>query len=190
MKKIKKWLVIMLSAVMAFATFGLVSCGDSTENSSSLDSISSETDNSSSEGNSVDPEELGTFYTLQEAYEIGDITFEDLLNIAYYSGNEVYNTDTFKDFEPKKKQELNEEVALVLKFALAEEHNKNVKDEEKKINVDGFIISYYGCYNELHAFEDSHMDILESEVITEEWETIDGICFKYTSSSRIKLWKR
>ncbi|MBQ9714489.1 MAG: hypothetical protein IJV83_04120 [Clostridia bacterium] len=51
MKKIKKWLVVMFSALMAFATFGLVSCGDDTENSSSLDSISSETDNSSSEGN-------------------------------------------------------------------------------------------------------------------------------------------
>ncbi|MBQ9714492.1 MAG: hypothetical protein IJV83_04135 [Clostridia bacterium] len=170
MKNLKKWLVVMLSAVMAFATFGLVSCGDDTENSSSQESISSETDNSSSEENSVDPEELGTFYTLQEAYDNSYISHDNLQTIA-----ELVNS--------------NQEIDLGLLDLEDAETIKNLYSKQYDITNEDIIINFYGYHNDCVAVIMSERGAGGATVITNI--TVEGVEFIYPDcDTEVIIWKR
>ena len=105
----KKSIILLLLMTMVF---GVVACkGSQNENSSALESSfttsslgssslqeSSSTEESSSlqensspqESSSVVEEELGKFYSLQEAYDNGWLTREELLSIAYYYYEEKF----------------------------------------------------------------------------------------------------
>ncbi len=48
--------------------------------------------------NEGEQEDYGTFYTLQEAYDLGYIDMQDLKSIAYYQNHEVYIGDGTEDF--------------------------------------------------------------------------------------------
>ena len=129
-------------------------------------------------------------YSIEEVYNAGDITFEDLLNLAYYSGNEIYNLDKFQGFTPKDKVEMDEETMMSLKAKLVEMYNERVSKEQYKATINDFEITYYGCFNGYYAFESRHINEEAPTEIIEEWEEIGGIRFRYTSNSRIKLWGR
>ena len=136
--------------------------------------------------------ESNQIYSIKEVYDNNYITYGDLLNIAYYSGNEGYNPNEFEKFIPKDKGVMDEETIINLKTKLVELHNEKVSKEENKATIDDFIITYYGCYNGFCAFKSRNIEESDPAVIIEEWETIGGIRFKYaskSSKSRIKLWK-
>ena len=178
MKNLKKWLVVMLSAVMAFSTFGLVSCGDDTENSSSLDSISSETDNSSSEENSVDPEELGTFYTLQEAYDNKCITVTDLRIISEEIGRDIGDVEL----------EVVNAVKALYYRELCEMTRPNGEKQFPNANINDIQnIVFYGEYGESYCFRIWH-PYAEYATVMEE-EMVEGVLFIY-SGPRYVIWKR
>ena len=108
----KKSIILLLLITMLF---GVVACkGSQNENSSVLESSfttsslgssslqeSSSTEESSSlqensspqDSSSVVEEELGKFYSLQEAYDNGWLTREELLSIAYYYNGRYGNEE-------------------------------------------------------------------------------------------------
>ena len=61
------------------------------------------------------PEASGDFYSLQEAYEAGYLTKEEIMSIAYYhNGSRVYNEEIMSEEYtpiPKTPQELSEETS-------------------------------------------------------------------------------
>ena len=111
-------------------------------------------------------------YTIEEVYNARGIGFEDLLNLAYYSGNEKYNFDKFQGFEPKEKDEIEEAIMILLKAKLAEVYNERESKEEYKATINDFEITYYGCYNGFVAFKSRRIDEEYPTEIIEEWETI------------------
>ena len=50
----------------------------------------------------------GTLYYLDEAYEAGLITYDDLLNIAYHNGDIERNLEALDGFEPRAIGKLSE----------------------------------------------------------------------------------
>jgi len=121
--------------------------------------------------------EEGKIYSLQEAYEINAISYNDLLSIACHSGNRE-NNQIDKNFKPTEINELNEDISLKIKECLAKnETGKNVDDYQ--------ILHYYGCYNGAHSFDYIDTTCFEPTVEIPFTETVGGINFHYVSSYRI-----
>ena len=57
--------------------------------------------------------------SLQEAFDLGVLTHEDLLSIAYHSGNAEINEEINGDFEPSAKPEMTEDVVLDITISLS-----------------------------------------------------------------------
>ena len=178
----KSIILLLLMATIC----GISACGkEKVKTSSSEYSSSSSAIN---ENSSSIVEKTEAFYSLQNAYDNGYITYEDLLNIAYHSGNAGHNPDIFQDFTPKTIGEMGTGTATSLKTELVKRHNEEV--ENYKATVDDFVIAgYYGCYNGLYAFIAENVNADGPAVIVEEWETIEGVRFRYTDSDRIELWR-
>jgi hypothetical protein len=127
----------------------------------------------------------GTFYSLNDTYLAGGISYDDLLNIAYHKGDSRYNEDKFQDFVPKDKGVLPSNIETKIKRKFLE-----LEDAKYHYSLDDIKIYYYGCYNGYYAILCENTKVLSPEVIVEEWETIAGIRFKYTDHfTRIQLWK-
>ena len=124
----------------------------------------------------------GTFYPLEQAYNDKLISYEDLLNIAYHTGNYRYNEELFENFTPTEKGELDKSVERTIKKALS----KRSKSREKP---DTFIISYYGCYNGYYVVKCDNEDWLRPAVIIEGFDVIDGVRFRKGFLS-FELWKK
>ena len=129
----------------------------------------------------------GTFYSLNDTYLAGGISYDDLLNIAYHKGDSRYNEDKFQDFTPKDKGVLPSYIETKIKRKLVEIENELCQDN---FSINDIEICYYGCYNGYYAILYENTKVMRPEVIVEEWETIAGIRFKYTDHfTRIQLWK-
>lgn len=130
----------------------------------------------------------GVFYTLKEAYENNYITRNDLLNIAYYSGDYKYNLEIYKNFQPSEKEELTEDMSLVLKKEIV----KAINSVEENVSVEDFVIpEYYGVYNGAHCFyiyQKDPPDVYPNTEAVVYQAEIDGIVFK-TRIEQIILWK-
>ena len=137
-------------------------------------------------------EDIETFYTLQEAYETGYLTREDIMSIAYYhNGGRVYNEGIMSEGYtpiPKTPQELSEDTVNKIKETAADEYNSQ-HDLSTKATADGFtIIQYYGTYNNCIAIMmrdiyTGHADAIRTEEIAE-------ITLYYNNGNKIKIWKR
>ena len=125
----------------------------------------------------------GSFYSLNDIYLAGGISYDDLLNIAYHKGDSRYNEDKFQSFVPKDKGVLPSYIETKIK-------RKFLEGDENHYSLDDIKIYYYGCYNGYYAIICKNTEVSSPEVIVEEWETIAGIRFKYTDHfTRIQLWK-
>lgn len=123
----------------------------------------------------------GTFYSLEQAYNDKLISYEDLLNIAYHTGNYRYNEELFEEFTPTEKGELDKSVERTIKKALSK------RDGREKPNT--FIVYYYGCYNGYYAiFADNENWAYPAEII-EGFDIIGGIRFK-KGFGKFELWKK
>ena len=96
----------------------------------------------------------GKFYAVEEAYENGFLTLEDLKSIAYYNNggrryNEAIMSETYAPV-PKIPEALSEGMQLIIKSTAAKEFNKifNTTYAEAK----GFrITQYFGIYGDCVA---------------------------------------
>lgn len=123
----------------------------------------------------------GTLYSLQEAYEYGFLTKEDLEQIAYYNNK---NEKPEKELDPKIEQKIKE--------ALAEERTKNDWNYDfygRPAQAEDFEIEkYYGEYRGCYAFRKLDKTVSYPAYPFMEWVEIGGVefCFGYV---RPQIWK-
>ena len=133
----------------------------------------------------------GTLYTLQEAYDNGYLTREDLLNIAYYNGDQERNESALQNFEPTPIGELSEEISLKIREYVAERY-RNDGSEPAATAENIFIKNYLGCYNGYYAvrFTDNLFQYPEWVMDPDDYvQEVSGIKFCYYKTSMIFLWK-
>ncbi|MDE6075037.1 MAG: hypothetical protein K2G26_01215, partial [Clostridia bacterium] len=103
MKCIKKFFMGLLAILtVPCFIFGLAACsGNQSEN----DTGNSDIEQGNNDTKSPDSYISGEFYTLQEAYDNGYLTLEDLLSIAYYHNGGITGNEELisLDFTPKQK---------------------------------------------------------------------------------------
>ena len=124
-----------------------------------------------------DETKLGNFYTLQEAYDGGMLTVEDLQVIAEYHEKGVSVS------EP-----LDPNIENAIKEVAARNLREKEPDRFPDATADGFwIYRYYGTYNGCVAFMIIGY-ILYPAVVLDENEIVAGVRFHYTDPNRIMVW--
>ena len=122
-----------------------------------------------------DETKLGNFYTLQEAYDGGLLTVEDLQVIAEYHEKGV---SVPEPLDPNIENTIKEVAAREMR------EKENIEDA----TADGFWIDrYYGTYNGSVAFMIIGY-IAYPAVELDENEIIAGVRFHYTDPNRIIVW--
>ena len=216
--KLKKLYSVVLAGLMAFPLVGCKSdelqskiddlqakiaqqeqtiAGLQTQNAEQAEKITDLENKNSQQADRIANLEKGTLYTLEEAYEAGELTQEHLLYIAYFSGAEEQNKHLMdwsfyiyvNSMDPKStKSEF-----FLLKEALAEFiRNDDCHDAHEFLAATDFTISYFGCYNGYYAFmyDDALFHLLpEMPYPTREYQ-VGGVTFLQTYRfSKIMLWK-
>lgn len=132
----------------------------------------------------------GTLYTLQEAYDNGWLSQEDLMCIAYYSngGRELNEEIMSEDYAPAPKtpEELSSLTELKIKYAAV----KACEDKYDKTNVksENFIIThYYGTYGDCIAVSTRNIYSYYPGVVFEE--SIGDVNFWHIGGREIKIWR-
>lgn len=158
----KKLIVLAMTIIMLFSFMGLTSCGNG------------------------DDEPAGTFYSLQEAYDQGLLTIQDLQSIAYY-----HNGDSMSVYP----HALSDEVSNAIKEDAAKRYRAFTDTNGAYLYPnavgDGFTITKYcGVYNACFAimlnniYDDSGQPAVMQEVV------VAGVTFVYGSGNRIIIWKQ
>lgn len=100
----------------------------------------------------TNPQKLGDFYKLEEAYEQGFISHNDLLNIAYYN-HQKYDFAEYEWNDPnfipslKNPETLSENTQNAIKETYA--YNLKTQNDMNNISKDYIDIAYYyGTYND------------------------------------------
>ncbi len=122
----------------------------------------------------------GTFYTLQEAYDEGLLTVENLQSIADLHNVGTESADTLSsDIEESIKE-----------TAAANMRNDELSSIPEAV-ADGFLIlRYYGTYNNSVAVIMNNPYIGNPAAIVSELETIAGVSFHYLGYEKIEIWKQ
>lgn len=140
-----------------------------------------------------DPTPSGTFYTLQEAYEGGLLTREELMSIAYYhNGGRQYNEEIMGEEYtpiPKEPAELSEETSLQIRNTAAWELRHAETDALPNATTDGFQVqNYYGSYRGAVAVIITcsyyNYPAVELDISYE----IGGVVVHYWTYERIHVW--
>lgn len=121
----------------------------------------------------------GTFYSLNDSYELGFITQDDLQRIA-----DFHNNLQFPD-------SLSDDVAKSIKKSAAYEARHSLQNFVSNAKADDYsIIQYYGCYNGCYVvmLNEPYFDFPAVEV--DSWEEVGNVKFHITSHYKIKLWKK
>ena len=168
MKKIKSALVAVLAAAMLVAMLGcFAGCG---------------------------PTPSGTFYTLQEAYEGGLLTREELMSIAYYhNGGRQYNEEIMSEEYtpiPKEPAELSEETSLQIRNTAAWEYRESGHESLSEAVADDFTITEYcGTYGDCVVIMITDIGLTGKPGVADMAVTIEGLSFHYNSGNILKVWK-
>lgn len=134
----------------------------------------------------VDKEEAkGVFYSLQEAYDNGILTVEDLQNIAYYQNGENNETDFVP--LPKDPAHLSDETIKDIKQTHLVALHTRASARCPKAKIDDIaVLEYYGTYNGAVAVKVS--DIYSNyPAIVKELE-VSGVKFIY-SGPVVRIWQ-
>ena len=133
----------------------------------------------------------GQFYTLQEAYEQGYLTYDELMSIAYYhhAGN-LNNEEVMpEDYvpQPKTPDVLDQKTEQQIKKDAAHKYN-NDPDYESHYKAESFIIErYYGTYGDCVAV------LIKGPFLYAQafWsEKVAGITFKYGEENPMMIWRK
>lgn len=129
----------------------------------------------------------GAFYTMEEAYEAGYLTREDLMSIAYYhNGGREYNENCMPEsYQPAPMQP--EEIDMATANAIKDEYIEEFRPDYEATREDIFIDHYYGCYN--GAFAVIISDNFSGFPGVIDFVEIDGVTFYYPLVNYIKIWK-
>ena len=190
----KKTIILLLLMTMVL---GVVACkGSQNENSSALESSfttsslgssslqeSSSTEESSSlqensspqDSSSVVEEELGKFYSLQEAYDNGWLTREELLSIAYYYQGKYLNEELMpEDYLPitKNPEVLSEEIQLEIRQTFYERYVKGGTYTLDDVEIQ----AYCGKYGEYIAVKIESLFSTTGNIVE---RVINGVTFYY-----------
>ena len=177
MKKMKRLQAFLLSVVLIFSLV-FSACGGATSESS-INSIDSSVE--SSEESSTDSSEeivaTGEFYTLEEAYEKGLLTKEDLQKIA-----DVHNSA----IKPDLTDQLSNELATEIKEAYAKELREQPDTIFPNITSEKLLIYFFGFFNNNAVV--SLTNVLEGGLGVDYDISldIDGVIFKFTMRYQIK----
>lgn len=138
------------------------------------------------------PQASGTFYTLEEAYEAGFLTRDDLMSIAYYHNGGREHNESIMDEEyapkPRVPQELSEEMSSKIRNTAAYDYrNDEFMNAPEAVADDFQIIEYCGTYNDCVAIMmtdnyTGYTGALRTDVIAE-------ISFSYNDGNEIKIWR-
>ena len=127
------------------------------------------------------PRSAGAFYTLEEAYEEGWLTQDDLKSIAELHNNNLQYSE-----------KLDEEIARFVKETAAQEARDDEHSPFSNAKAEDFtILKYYGIYH-----QDCYVVMLDEPyfyfpaVEVDEWKDICGVSFHITSFYEIKVWKK
>lgn len=137
-----------------------------------------------------DPRAYGEFYTLDEAYELGLLTREELMSIAYYYNfGTRYNEEVMgEDYVPipKAPEALSKRTADRISSTAAYEYRFDHPAEEAE--PEGFpIIEYYGTYGDCVAVM---LGFLYGGFFPVAGKVfVADIAFYYLDTNRIKIWK-
>ena len=119
----------------------------------------------------------GQILRIEETYNKGFITRNDLLNIAYYIDHETKNND--EEFEIKEidNESFNEEIQYSIKVATQKYIFKDDGYEPKIEDLN--IIKFYGCYNKTYVIRIHDINVF---VDVGQMDTyIDGVLIKFMS---------
>jgi len=120
----------------------------------------------------------GTFYSLQEAYDEGLLTVENLQSIANYHNN---GTTCLKALSNSVTEAIKEDTAIEMHY-----NEPSIETKASDFNI----LKYYGTYNDCVAviMNDPYHDYPAVDLdITGE---IAGVQFHYRNQSKIVIWKR
>ena len=139
---------------------------------------------------SEEKESTGSFYTLQEAYDNGWLTQDDIMSIAYYhNGGRAYNEEIMSETyqpAPKMPEVLSEETELKIKITVAEGYRQKYK--EKDATPEEITIKeYYGTYGDCVAIMayDIHTDTTGAE----RMDSPAGVNIYYNNGRTIQIWR-
>lgn len=124
-----------------------------------------------------DIKQEGFFFDLKEAYHLGKLNREDLLEIAHYHNNGLEHSDSLEENTKIK----------IKNTRLLELKNSNVSIDEKVPVIDDVnIVKYYGMYNDCYVImiTDNFTDFLE--VLCND--NIANVEFNYSNSNKILVW--
>ncbi len=120
---------------------------------------------------------IGAFYSLENAYNQGLITIEDLQTIAYYQNHGIMHSGTLNT-------ELEEAIKETRAKNLRNRSKNPIRDAKAK---DVSILKYYGNYNNCLAVMIS--DIYHDYTNAIETITIAGVEFIYGNGNKIIIWR-
>ena len=129
----------------------------------------------------------GEFYTLQQAYDEGWLTQEDLKDIAWYhNGGNTFNEQIMGgDFQPRPKSP--EALDKMTDRSIKQTYIKSFLSKENAgtggVHIDGYYGSYNGCYPLMMS--DNYSGTTGAIVM----RTVGGVTFYYNSGNEIKIWK-
>ena len=117
--------------------------------------------------------------SLQEAFDLGVLTHEDLLSIAYHSGNAQINEEIDGDFEPSTKPEMTEDVVLDIKNSLSYALNSLDILSKDSVADDFGIEKYYAFVNGYYVLQYTCIHIVNTQDVKRV--VVDGVKFGYTN---------
>jgi hypothetical protein len=173
---------IVIILIIIIAVCSLSACNDLNEDSPSP---------SVNDQNEIFP--YGDFFTLQEAYDLGYLTVQDLESIAYYcnGGLRWYETDDILD--PWKSEPITdyEPIAKNPEILGAETENKIKQTWIYYLNDNLTIpsdvtIDYYGTHNNCVAIWLTATHYGYTQAIW--YSTVAGVTFCYNNGNSIKIW--
>ena len=160
-------MVLLAILTVPCFVFGLAACsGNQREN----DTGNSDIEQGNDDIKSPDSYISGEFYTLQEAYDSGYLTREDLLSIAYYHNGGITENEELisHDFTPKQKN--SEGISELIKNSIINLYKTTYLSDLKDVsNKDIIIDQYYGTYNATVALQ-----------ISDQFSGIPGIVYVNT----------
>jgi len=166
MKKIKLIGLLVLVGVMIMPVLFFAGCGNS-------------------EDRCADVVSYGNFYTLQMAYDKGLITFEDLLDIAYFHGGGVILNGEVFNHTPRPK--LPEELSTEMNRKIRQSHLARLCGwGELSAGIDNISLDYYGTFNDAVALmvHDDYSDLHSTvtQIVVAE------ITFIFPNTNTIVIW--
>ena len=129
----------------------------------------------------------GKFYTLQEAYDNGFLTQEDLMSIAYFNnGGREYNEDIMDENyvpAPMNPTALSAETDMAIRQSYWDKYYKENTPTNRTIDDIG--LGYYGTYNNCVAVK-VYFGGFVIEIVRKDY--VGGITVFYNCGEKISIW--